>query len=99
MLEHICITCQRREGDLEPRPGKGESREVSLSSIHASATSCKLCKFVQELLERDATTPKVEDPSYQRAIVRVDEWGLRFTGQWQGALVIEVYKVGQLNSV
>jgi hypothetical protein len=28
-------------------------------------------------------------------MVRVDEWGLRFTSQWQGALVIEVYKSGE----
>jgi hypothetical protein len=28
-------------------------------------------------------------------MVRVDEWGLRFTGQWQGALVIEIYKSGK----
>jgi hypothetical protein len=35
------------------------------------------------------------DELYESAVVRVDEWGLRFTGQWQGALVIEIYKSGE----
>jgi len=32
---------------------------------------------------------------YEAAMVRVEDGGLRFTGQWQGALVVEVYDAGK----
>lgn len=76
-----------------------ESREVSLASIHSTATSCKVCSFVQESLARDKTTPKKIDSSYGNAKVRVEDDGLpglRFTGQWQGALVVEIYTPGRV---
>jgi hypothetical protein len=91
MAKYQCPTCHRSEGDLRPRSGKSESREVSLASIHSAALGCKLCSFVQQLLARDVTTPKKDDGSYSSAKMRVDDDGLRFTGQWQGALVIEIY--------
>jgi hypothetical protein len=91
MAKYQCPICDRSEGDLRPGSGKSESREVSLASIHSAALSCKLCSFVQQVLARDVTTPKKDDGSYGSAKVRVDDDGLRFTGQWQGALVIEVY--------
>lgn len=96
MAEEICSTCRRCDGDLEPRSGEGESRDVSLLSIHASASSCKICAFVYTLIRQDTTTPNVDHEFYPSSMVRVDEGGLRFTGQWQGALVIEVYKEGML---
>jgi len=94
MNKRICPTCFRSEGDLHPKGGKRESREVSLTSIDsAAAADCNLCLFVKQLLARDKTTPenKKDDSSYQSAKVRVDDNSLRFTGQWQGALVIEIY--------
>jgi hypothetical protein len=88
----VCPVCLRSEGDLHPSDGKSESREVSLASIHSAAVDCSLCSFVQKLLEQDETTPKKYDSSYESAMVRVEDDGLRFTGQWQGALVVEIYK-------
>lgn len=95
---NICSTCQRFDGDLEQRSGTSKSRDVSLSSLQASASSCKICTFVQTLLAQDITTPNIDNPLYPNSMVRVDENGLRFTGQWQGALVIEVYKTGRYRS-
>jgi hypothetical protein len=98
MDKKICPTCYRSEGDLHPGGGKSESREVSLASIDsAAAADCSLCFFVKELLARDKTTPenKKDDNSYESAKVRVDGNGLRFTGQWQGALVTEIYSPGK----
>jgi hypothetical protein len=92
MAKNLCPVCLRSEGDLEPRKEKSEPREVSLASIQRAAARCSLCSFVQELLEQDKTTPKKDDSSYESAMVRVEDHGLRFTGQWQGALVVEVYK-------
>ena len=93
-----CPTCYRFEGNLHPENGKSESREVSLASIDsAAAADCSLCFFVKQLLARDKTTPenKKNDSSYESAKVRVDNNGLRFTGQWQGALVAEIYACGK----
>ncbi len=94
MAGKICSTCQRCNGDVEPRFGASRSRDISLASLDASAASCEICGFVHNLLEQDMTTPNIGDSLYQSSMVRVDEDGLRFTGQWQGALVIEVYKTG-----
>jgi hypothetical protein len=91
MAKIPCPTCHRSEGDLHPRVEKTESREVSLASIHNAALGCNLCSFVQQLLAQDLTTPNKCHSSYDSAKVRVDDDGLRFTGQWQGALVIEIY--------
>ena len=88
MAQNPFSACLRSEGDLHPKGGKSESREVSLANFHIAALNCRLCSFVQQL---DVTTPKKDDSSYESAKVRVDDNGLRFTGQWQGALVIEIY--------
>jgi len=96
MAQNTCSTCRRSSVDLGPGHGLSGTHEVSLSSLHYSASSgCSLCAFVRELLAQDVTTPKADDMSYQSVKVRVDEWGLRFTGQWQGALVIEIYRPGR----
>ena len=94
--QNTCPTCQRIGGDLEPQQGLAGSKtyDVSLSSLHDSASSCTVCAFVQNLLAQDPTTPGLDDSTHMTSMLRVDEWGLRFTGQWQGALVIEVYKPG-----
>lgn len=86
-----CPTCHRSGGDLHPRVGKSKSREVSLASIQSAALGCNLCSFVKQLLAQHVMTPKKGDSSYESAKVRVDDDGLKFTGQWQGALVIEIY--------
>ncbi len=91
MAKNPCPTCRRSDGDLRRRREDIESREVSLASIHSTALGCSLCYFVQQLLAQDLTTPKKDDGLYEVAKVRVEEDGLRFTGQWQGALVIELY--------
>jgi hypothetical protein len=75
-----------------------KSHEVSLASIHNTAAVCKICSFIQESLACDVTTPNKDDISYESAMVRVDDEGLpglRITGQWQGALVVEIYKPGK----
>lgn len=93
MARNLCPSCRRFEGDLRPGDGKSESREVSLASIQSTAENgCSLCSFVKQLLEQDNTTPKKGSSEYESAMVRVEDHGLRFTGQWQGALVIEVYQ-------
>lgn len=97
MAKVPCPTCHRSEGNLHPGVGKSESREVSLASIHSAALGCNLCSFVQQLLSQDLTTPTKGDSSYDSAKVRVDDDGLRFTGQWQGALVIEIYAPGKFH--
>ena len=97
MAKNPCPSCHRSEGGLHARGGKSESREVSLASIHSAALSCNLCSFVQQLLARDVTTPKKDDISYESAKVQVDDDGRRFTGQWQGALVIEIYTPSKLH--
>jgi hypothetical protein len=97
MDQTICSTCQRSGGDLAPEHGVVKTRDVSLSGFHHSAVGCSLCAFVQKLLAEDPTTPLLGDPEYEYSMIRVDEWGLRFTGQWQGALVVELYKPGELS--
>ena len=88
----LCPVCLRSAGDFQHGDENSEPREVSLASIQSAAASCSLCRFVQEQLEQDDTTPKKDDSSYEIAKVRVQDDGLRFTGQWQGALVVEIYK-------
>ncbi|KAG4441388.1 hypothetical protein IFR05_003145 [Cadophora sp. M221] len=90
----LCSTCGRHDSSLEPVDNPSESREVCLRSLHASTLTCKICAFVQEVLSLDPTTPNVVDESYDSARIKVDDGGLRFTGQWQGAMVIEVYQAG-----
>lgn len=93
MAKAVCPICHRSEGDLHPGSGQSESREVSLANIQSAAEKgCSLCSFVKKLLEQDNTTPKKEESEYEDAVVRVEDDGLRFTGQWQGALVIEIYQ-------
>jgi hypothetical protein len=88
----VCPVCLRSEGDFQHGDEQSEPREVILASIQSAAADCSLCCFVQEQLEKDATTPKKDDDSYAIAKVRVQDDGLRFTGQWQGALVVEIYQ-------
>ncbi len=88
----VCPICLRTEEDFQHGDEKSEPREVSLASIQSAAADCSLCCVVQEQLEKDATTPKKDDDSYAIAKVRVQDDGLRFTGQWDGALVVEIYQ-------
>ena len=93
MAKTVCPTCLRSEGDLHPGEGTSETREVSLASIQRTVErGCSLCSFVRQLLEQDETTPRKDGSEYESAMVRVEDDGLRFTGQWQGALVIEVHQ-------
>lgn len=92
MAKNLCSVCLRSSGDFQHGDENSEPREVSLASIQSAAASCSLCGVVQEQLEHDDTTPKKDDSSYESAKVRVQDDGLRFTGQWQGALVVEIYK-------
>jgi hypothetical protein len=94
MAKHICQVCLRVEGNLRPGQGKSESREVSLAAIQSAAEDCSLCSFVKGLIE-DGTTREMDRSEYEDAMVRVEDEGLRFTGQWQGALVVEVYEAGE----
>jgi len=94
MAVTICPTCNRSRNDLEQRDETSQSREVSLSHLQDSSTSCRICGFVHSLLEHDLTTPKLDNPAYLTDKVRVENGGLKFTGQWQGALVTEIYKAG-----
>ncbi|KAH7418998.1 heterokaryon incompatibility protein-domain-containing protein [Cadophora sp. MPI-SDFR-AT-0126] len=89
-----CSTCHRQNASLEPLAEPNEAREVSLRSLHGSALTCKICAFVQGILSLDPTTPRKIDDLYETSRIKVECGGLRFTGQWQGALVIEVYKAG-----
>jgi hypothetical protein len=66
------------------------SNDVSLSSIRSSALTCDICSFVQKLLDKDEKTPKEGDACYESAKLRVEDRGMKFTGQWHGALVIDM---------
>jgi hypothetical protein len=57
-----------------------------------SALNCESCGFIAALLDEEGTTPMDED---QTATIRVDNGGRRFTGQWHGALVTELYEPGK----
>ena len=92
----LCPVCLRAEGDLSPVQGENESRrEVNLVAIQrAGEGGCNLCSFVKNLIE-DETTRAMDRSEYGDAMVRIEDGGLRFTGQWQGALVVEVYDAGE----
>ena len=91
----LCPACLRAEGDLRPGQGRSESREISLVDFQSAAEAgCSLCSFVKNLIE-DETTRAMDRSEYEDAMVRVEDGGLRFTGQWQGALVVEVYDAGE----
>lgn len=90
-----CSTCHRRNGSPDPLTEPSEVRAVSLRSLDGSALTCEICAFVQEVLSLDPTTPEKTDESYESSTLKVEDGGLRFTGQWQGALVIEIYKNGR----
>lgn len=93
MSKIVCPVCLRAEGDLQPGDGKSESREVSLASVQSAAASgCSICSFVNDLINEDESVRKMDEREYDTTMVRVEDDGLRFTGQWQGALVIEIFK-------
>lgn len=94
ILATVCPTCRKVDGDLEPKQGPANTKthEIDLSSLNSSASICTICAFVQDLIAQDPTTPRTNDPVYNSSTVRVNVWGLRFTGQWQGSLVIEVFE-------
>lgn len=91
----LCPSCLRQDGDLHPISSSSDIREVSLTTIQSAAEECTLCFFVQYLLQKDETTPKTGESEYESARVRVEDGGLKFTGQWQGALVMEIYRAGE----
>ncbi len=92
MVKNLCPVCLRSPGNFQHGDENSDAREVSLASIQSAAASCSLCRVIQEQLELDDTTLREDDGSYESAKVRVQDDGLRFTGQWQGALVVEIYK-------
>lgn len=59
-----CSTCYRYNASLEPIVESSETREVSLSNLHADALTCKICAFVKDILSLDPTTPNLTDESY-----------------------------------
>ncbi len=93
--QNVCPACLRAEGDLRPDEAISEKGEASLAIIqNAAEDGCKLCSFVKGMIEDD-TTRAMDRNEYEDAMVRVEDGGMRFTGQWQGALVVEVYDAGK----
>lgn len=97
MANHFCSSCKTFGGRLETRDEELGSYEVTLATIHKAAliSCCRVCGFVKDVLAKDTTTPKVGEALYRDARVKVNEGGLIFTGQWQGALVTEIYSVSK----
>jgi hypothetical protein len=93
--KNLCPACLRAKGDLRPDEAISERGEVSLAWIqNAAEDGCKLCYFVKGMIEDD-TTQAMDRNEHEDAMVRVEDGGMRFTGQWQGALVVEVYDAGK----